>query len=182
MSATLSQPPVAAATTRQGVPIDDESSPIQDQLKIGIELEGIGSVKVDWTRKPAGGADFEKVFKRMPLIRSNSFDGKRGVYINPEESKSREYRPAELVSSPHQVTVDALIALRNSLWKFLRKRTELKGICAYDDKRVDAVTNPPIAKTTLIPQPVPEVTGALQTTVGVRSKSCWRISRRFARR
>lgn len=129
-------PPVIAA----GPParaITDESSPGADVVKIGVELEGVGTYKTDWN-VPAVIAqpNFHDVFKRMPLVRSNSFGPTSGVAITPEDgARFGRSGPAELVSQPHVLTRDGLVALRDSVWTAIRKKEFFTGTAQFVDPR-----------------------------------------------
>ena len=117
-----------------------ETAPEEGVVRIGIELEGVGSVDMKWGERPTRFPRFkdtpegreaaeavQSTLKQTSLIRSNSFteEGFRGVSIMPEEAlKPREKvstsqlgksHLAELVSRPHELEAPALESLRNSV-------------------------------------------------------------------
>lgn len=115
--------------------IDHEEAPRTGQVRIGIELEGVGSIAMSWSLPfptiptVADRQMFQATLKRSRLIRSGSFDAGRGVYLTPEEVTVSPNQgvlgrshPAELVSSPHRLDVQNLEFLRASVEKALRNR------------------------------------------------------------
>ncbi|HBO1217561.1 TPA: hypothetical protein ONA18_003959 [Pseudomonas aeruginosa] len=116
-----------------------EISPAQDTVRIGIELEGVGTVRIKWPEELGhksiknlehlrAQTDFKDTLKRTPLLRSNSYDDFRGIYITPEEAQEDKLgvdHPAEMVSQPHTLDEQNLEFLRNSVYKALR--SNLKG-------------------------------------------------------
>ena len=99
-------PPPPAAGPTNGKPITAESAPKVEPIRVGIEIEGVGTIRTQWSRRSVIQQDnFHDVFKRMKLVRSNSFTeshGARGVYVTPEDVEGTfgTQGPAELVSSP----------------------------------------------------------------------------------
>ncbi len=170
--------------------IDQEAAPVNDDVRIGIELEGVGSVMTSWKNKKVINAkNFHDVFKRTPLVRSNSFNDNRGVYIVPEDSKTfGTNSPAELVSSPHAFNVESLNHLRDSVKKALKSSIQvpnpaLKGktktvmnpmrsrehAATLKDPRL--ANNHPfqsnVATTRWAANQHVKIAGSLQTTIGV---------------
>ncbi|WP_035056438.1 hypothetical protein [Andreprevotia chitinilytica] len=169
--------------------INEEAAPLNDDVRIGIELEGVGTVKTVWKdKKIIKKANFHDVFKRTPLVRSNSFSDSRGVYITPEDSGDFGISgPAELVSSPHVLDAANLDLLRNSVKKALKNSVEVPNLATgktktvmnpmrarpheakLKDKRLpdtDKFQNT-VATTRWAINPSVKIAGNIQTTVGV---------------
>lgn len=149
--------------------IKDESEPETEEIRIGIEVEGVGTVATKWDRRGVvAQPNFHAVFKRTALVRSKSFSSTRGVYITPEDSDSfGTNSPAELVSTPHVLDGINLLYLRNSVWKALRRAAAPKtGTAVFSDPRAP---NPagPVAQSRWGRATVVKVGGSLQTTLGV---------------
>lgn len=123
--------------------LSTEVTPAQDQVQIGIELEGVGSVRIRWPQELGHQSikgieqlrlhtDFAGVFKRTHLVRSPSFTGSRGVVITPEDATVTlgTNHPAELVSQPHLLDEANLDYLRSSVHKALQSNLSNKGSLA----------------------------------------------------
>lgn len=170
--------------------IKQEAAPVNDDVRIGIELEGVGSVTTTWKNKKVIDAkNFHAVFKRTPLVRSNSFSASRGVYIVPEDSETfGTNSPAELVSSPHAFNVESLKYLRESVKKALKSNIQVPNPVHKD--KMKTVLNPMrsrehkatlkdprladdhpfqsnVATTRWAANPHAKIAGSLQTTIGV---------------
>lgn len=132
-----------------------ETKPITGSVRLGIEMEGVGVLKMTWDpRRPSlmvglskadkstlteeqqeQVSDMKETLKKQPLVRSASFSEDfskpvRGVSIHPEMPNSnaslgREH-PAELVSTPHLLDGKNLTYLKNSVLKVVRGGT--KGV------------------------------------------------------
>jgi hypothetical protein len=166
--------------------IDEELAPKAEPVRIGIELEGVGTVQTTWGKKSHERMmvkdeqeNFHDVFKRTPLVRSNSFEGSvsRGVYIVPEDVDKTygTFGPAELVSAPHLLNTSSLDHLRNSVKKALssgdspmRGRTQ---DAVLHDPRLDSSDDFNAAQMTASTRwgkgSMTKVSGSLQTTMGV---------------
>ncbi|WP_166220816.1 hypothetical protein [Pseudomonas atagonensis] len=103
--------------------VTDEAAPTNKIIRVGIELEGFGRVNTKW-EKPGEEAviaqdGFYNVFKRTPLIRSDSFNAAtgHGVYLTPEDASDGygKSSPVELVSNPHPFTTVDLTKLQISV-------------------------------------------------------------------
>lgn len=137
---------------------------------VGIELEGVGSVRSKWNDKSIIEENsFEHEYKKARLVRSNSFtnfdgvNGSRGIGISPEQSSTfGTQSPAELVSQPHRFNVRNLIHLRNSLWKALSTQGVRTGSAqmTVDDTTATHDTRWAMYRPS-------RVGGSLQTTIGV---------------
>lgn len=150
--------------------VTDEAPPAPGDVRVGIEVEGVGTISTKWDVVPnVSAGDFHDVFKRMKLVRSNSFTSARGVYITPEDADTfGKQSPAELVSSPHLFTPRNLVFLRNSVWKALSP----KGMRTGNDSFVDPRVAPPAPQApTAISRwgayAPKQIGGSLQTTIGV---------------
>jgi hypothetical protein len=160
--------PAPAPPPAPGRKITQESAPVADDIKVGIELEGVGSVSTTWTRKAViAQPNFHDVFKRMPLVRSKSYGDLRGVYIAPEDGAHfGTNSPAELVSRPHLLTAAELVNLRNSVWKAIRRKEFSTSTAQFKDPRAPAAVGPTATsrwgRATMV-----RVGGSLQTTIGV---------------
>lgn len=164
-----------------GKEVGEEFAPSVDIQRIGIELEGIGTVGVKWGKaKPKTTSDgFHQVFKRTPLVRSNSYDKGRGVYIVPEDTDPSSYGklgPAELVSNPHALDKQGLNDLRASYKKAMVRNSStnpmlkpqkavLKDIRKSDDSTFNSKRYS--ATTRWGQSPLTKVGGSLQVTIGV---------------
>jgi hypothetical protein len=165
--------PVAAplpAPVPRGKSVTHEGAPAADIVKIGIEVEGVGTVATKWTNPPVvDPRDFHDVFKRMPLVRSKSYGDLRGVYINPEDGDTfGTSGPAELVSRPHALTPESLALLRNSVWKAIRSSAApTTGRAIYSDPRTPTGASGVAASRWARHRGMARIAGSLQTTVGV---------------
>jgi len=119
------------------MPITDESAPVVGHPLLGIEIEGIGTVRSVWNKADIiRAARFHAVFKRTALVRSRSFADLRGVYITPEDASTfGKQSPAELVSKPHRLDNINLVRLRNSVWKALSPRGMRTGKSKFTYRR-----------------------------------------------
>jgi hypothetical protein len=168
------------ATSITGRTIGEEFAPKVGKVRIGIELEGIGSVHSTWNKSgtkaintTAGKERLGEVLKRTPLLRSPSFNEElgRGVAIHSEWSKTLGTQaPGELVSSPHVFDVKNLDLLRASFKKTLQtdsisSRTQ-KTI--MNDPRLppDDPFNKSQAETRWARVAI-KAGGSLQTTIGI---------------
>jgi hypothetical protein len=172
--------PAAARAAANGKPIRAEERPKVDSVRIGIEVEGVGTITTQW-RNPQiiQQQNFHDVFKRMKLVRSNSFSTERGVYITPEDSGRMFGRsgPAELVSSPHKLDGQSLLALRNSVWKSLGAKGMRTGSDTFRDLRPQPANaalaqrqqafQGAVATSRWGVHKVASISGSLQVTVGV---------------
>jgi len=170
--------------------IGQEAAAANGSARIGIELEGVGTVTTKWVDESILDADnFHDVFKRTPLVRSNSFNAGRGVYITPEDSGSfGKSGPAELVSSPPLFNVANLNHLRNSVKKALKStvnvpnparpgktktvmnpmRSKTHDAALHDDRLADDdAFQGTVATTRWAANPQVKIAGSLQTTIGV---------------
>ncbi|VVP04006.1 hypothetical protein PS880_02968 [Pseudomonas fluorescens] len=166
--------------------IDAEFAPKSEPVRIGIELEGVGTVQTTWEKKSHQRMmerdeeeNFHDVFKRTPLVRSKSFDEgvSRGVYIVPEDVDKTygTFGPAELVSAPHLLDISSLNHLRHSVKKALtsgdspmRGRTQN---AVLHDPRLEPSDDFNAAQMTASTRwgkgNMTKVSGSLQTTMGV---------------
>ncbi|WP_147469186.1 hypothetical protein [Corallococcus sp. AB045] len=129
-----------------------ERTPTQDKVRIGIEIEGIGTLKIDWNSgrrpsqmralansQPLTPNDLQNIstiqehIKRQPLMRSGSFsenfpDGVRGLSIHAELSYTvknlGKSHPAELVTTPHLLDPENLTYLKSSINEVIRGGTK----------------------------------------------------------
>lgn len=170
--------------------IRDEAAPAVGRVRIGIELEGVGTVSTKWTDEAILALpNFHDVFKRTKLVRSNSFNAGRGVYITPEDSNDfGKTGPAELVSSPHQFDVTNLNHLRNSVKKALKpmvqvpnpaRQGQMKSVLnpmrarAHEAEYLDETGDDTdlfqhaVAESRWALNPQAKIAGSLQTTLGV---------------
>ncbi|WP_157644789.1 hypothetical protein [Burkholderia ubonensis] len=168
---------VASSTTAKKV--GEEFSPQKDSQKIGIELEGIGTVSVKWNKS---GYDkhqnFHDVFKRTPLVRSGSFGEGRGVYIVPEDVDEGygERGPAELVSNPHNLNKQGLGYLLSSYKKAMSGNSATNAMLKPQEAQLKDPTQSEegvfnrsqyTATTRWNRRVLGAVAGSLQTTIGV---------------
>jgi hypothetical protein len=150
--------------------ITDEAAPLADRICIGIEIEGVGRVRTNWNRRTViRQNNFHDVFKRMKLVRSNSFTAHRGVYITPEDTDTDfgTDGPAELVSSPHYFTATDLLRLRNSIWKSMSNRGVRTGRDTFIDPRLPPSVRQTIAESRWGINRLHNIGGSLQTTIGL---------------
>jgi hypothetical protein len=137
--------------------IDHEEAPQAGQVRIGIELEGVGTISMKWDKpfpqlqQLDSRVAFQATFKRMKLLRSASFNNlNRGVYLSPEEVSVKpnqgllgQSHPAELVSCPHLLDLQNLEHLRDSVTKALTDaKTPLVARANYKEQRTQTVDLP----------------------------------------
>lgn len=162
--------------------VGKEFPPNSGLQRIGIELEGIGTIQMVWGRnKPdKRSVQFGDVFKRTPLLRSLSFSDEHGVYIVPEEIGDKKLigktAPAELVSNPHILDKRNLERLRNSIQKaksidpknnflHVKQNATLRDVRESSDSEFNLAK---YTSTTRWGGHVPhKISGNLQTTIGV---------------
>ncbi|WP_438036176.1 hypothetical protein [Sorangium sp. So ce204] len=159
------------------VDLGGEALPEQDDMKIGVEIEGIGNLNITWSpesERPKVGsmssAEFKAFIarlKRMKLIRSSDLTETRGVYLSPEEVSSRSSagrnHPAELVSSPHPLNAEDLLALWKSVRTALFSASPPPGFWDRRTRFDNATLSTRWGKNRTFTQ----VAGSLQTTIGV---------------
>lgn len=128
--------------------ITDEATPTAKSIRVGIELEGFGRINTKWEtgeevviQEPS----FYNVFKRTPLVRSNSFNEASGlgVYLTPEDA-DQDYglsSPVELVSNPHPFTLTGLGKLSDSVRKAMLSTSPMRKAqtATLRDKRAPVV-------------------------------------------
>ncbi|WP_440974593.1 hypothetical protein [Pseudomonas koreensis] len=157
--------------------VTDESAPTNKSIRVGIELEGFGRINTKWEtgeevviQEPT----FYNVFKRTPLVRSNSFNESTGlgVYLTPEDADDGYgfSSPAELVSNPHPFTPDNLTKLCNSVKKATLSSSPMRKAqeATLQDKRapvVDPVSGKTVTSKWEYHRAV--IGRNLQTTIGV---------------
>lgn len=106
--------------------IKKELPPVNNFQRIGFEMEGVGYVSMNWgKRRPdTEHADFYEAIKKTKLVRSESYDDFRGVYLSPEVAIDNigYQHPAELISSPHLLSSKSLDKLRESFKKAMTSK------------------------------------------------------------
>jgi len=129
----------------------NESRPVQGSVRLGIEIEGVGVLKMEWNPKrpslmaglsrvdhpneeqEAQISEIKETIKRQPLVRSASFSEDfagtvRGLSIHAELPATNRnlglQHPAELVTTPHLLNATHLTYLKNSVNKVIRGGTK----------------------------------------------------------
>jgi hypothetical protein len=152
--------------------VTDEIAPKKDTIKVGVELEGVGTVRTTWTKAASGLKHLnEGVYKHTPLVRSKSFSETRGVAIHAEQLGgnnpyvSGHTAPAELVSSPHVFNTEQLLNLGLSVRKMMSNAGVKTGKPTYSESESEKTE----LESRFAKNRSSVVGGNLQTTIGVNT-------------
>lgn len=150
-----------------------ESKPSNDNVRIGIEIEGVGSVRpklkkasrTDLLHQYIGRrTELQSILKRTPLLKSGYFDmdSGQGVCITAEEVSVKDgffliQHPAELSSAPYPLSIGDLNLLKILIFEVLTGKVKMAGTKKFLDKDIDTAWG----------RLRPKIGRNLQTTIGV---------------
>ena len=158
-------PPPPPITRR----VTDESEPKNDSIRVGIEIEGVGTVSTRWDQPDVVTQDnFHDVFKRTPLVRSNSFSGS-AVFISHRRTRTRSVQAVPRSWSlrlTRSAAPACFICATRYGRRFAVPMHRRTGSAVFSDPRAPDPGGP-VAETRWGRARLSKVSGSLQTTIGV---------------